>query len=146
MKPTLEDALLLAVCRHRGQTDKAGQPYVFHPIRVMGNLGQNASDEEKMAALLHDLVEDCGVSLDDLRRLGFPEAVAVAVDHLTKNPEGERDYQLAIERAAQDPIARKVKIADLTDNMDAHRIHEPSDKDRARLEKYRLAKAFLESL
>ena len=146
MKPTLEDALLLAVCRHRGQTDKAGQPYVFHPIRVMGNLGKNASDEEKMAALFHDLVEDCGVSLDDLRRLGYPESVVVAVDHLTKNEEGERDYQLAIERAAGDSIARKVKIADLTDNMDAHRIAHPSDKDRARLEKYRLAKDYLEVL
>lgn len=146
MKPTLEDALILAAQKHRGQTDKAGQPYVFHPIRVMGNLGGSASDEEKMAALFHDLVEDCGVSLDDLRRLGFPEAVVVAVDHLTKNPEGERDYQKAIERAAQDPIARKVKIADLTDNMDLNRIAHPTAKDLARLEKYRLAKTYLESL
>ncbi len=146
MKPTLEDALLLAVCRHRGQTDKAGQPYVFHPIRAMGNLGQDASDEEKMAALFHDLVEDCGVSLDDLRRLGYPESVVVAVDHLTKTEEGERNYQSAIERAARNPIALKVKIADLTDNMDLSRIDRPSDKDLARIEKYRRAKAFLESL
>jgi (p)ppGpp synthase/HD superfamily hydrolase len=145
MKPTLEDTLIFAAQKHRGQTDKAGQPYIFHPIRVMQNLGAQASDEEKMAALLHDVVEDCGVSLGHLRHLGYPEAVVVAVDHLTKE-EGERDYQLAIERAACNPIARRVKIADLTDNMNLNRIAQPGDKDFERIEKYGRAKAFLESL
>ncbi len=146
MNPTLEDTLIFAAQKHRGQTDKAGQPYIFHPIRVMENLGADASDEEKMAALLHDVVEDCGVSLDDLRGVGFSESVVVAVDHLTKTPEGERDYQKAIERAAKNPIARKVKIADLTDNMRLDRIAHPSEKDFERIKKYRRAKEFLESL
>ncbi len=146
MKPALEDTLIFVAQKHRGQTDKAGQPYIFHPIRVMENVGTDASDEEKMAALLHDVVEDCHVALDDLRAEGFPEAVVVAVDHLTKNEESERDYQKAIERAARNPIARKVKIADLTDNMRLDRIEEPSEKDVERIEKYRRAKEFLESL
>ena len=142
---TLEDALIFAAQKHRGQTDKAGKPYITHPLRVLNNLGLNATLEEQIAALLHDVVEDCGVSLDDLRAQGFSESVVVAVDHLTKNAEGERDYQKAIERAARDPIARRVKIADLTDNMNLARIHNPTAEDRARAEKYRAAKAWLES-
>ena len=142
---TLEDALIFAADAHRGQTDKAGKPYVAHPLRVMNNLGLDATLEEQMAALLHDVVEDCGVSLDDLRAAGFDEAVVVAVDHLTKNAEGERDYQKTIERAAANPIARRVKMADLTDNMDLARIARPTAEDLARVEKYRKAKAWLEN-
>ncbi len=142
---TLEDTLIFAAQKHNGQRDKAGKPYITHPLRVLNNLGLNASLEEQMAALLHDVVEDCGVSLEDLRAEGFPETVVVAVDHLTKNDEGKRDYQKAIERAALDPIAIKVKLADLTDNMNLDRIANPTDEDRKRAEKYRAAKAWLEN-
>lgn len=142
---TLEDALIYAAQKHSGQTDKSGKPYITHPLRVMNNLGLDATLEEQMAALLHDVVEDCGVSLDDLRAAGFAEAVVVAVDHLTKNAEGQRDYHKAIERAARNSISRRVKIADLTDNMNLERIANPSDEDRARVEKYRAAKAWLEN-
>lgn len=124
---TLEDALIFAVNAHRGHADKAGKPYITHPLRVMNNLGLNATLEEQMAALLHDVVEDCDISLEDLRAAGFPETVVVAVDHLTKNAEGLRDYQKAIERAALDPIATRVK------------------EEEKRAEKYRAAKAWLES-
>jgi len=147
MKPNLEDALLFAAQKHRGQTDKSGQPYIFHPIRVMENLGTGASDEERMAALLHDVVEDCGVSLDDLRRAGFPAPVVEAVDFLTKTPEGERDYQFAIERAAQNPIARRVKLADLKDNSCRERLGEAVTREgEERLAKYHRARVFLETL
>lgn len=145
MKPTLEDALILAAEKHRGQHDKAGQPYILHPLRVMQNLGA-ATEHERMAALLHDVVEDCNVSLGDLRALNYPEEVVAAVDLLTKNDEGKRDYQKAIERVAPNPIARRVKIADLTDNLNIKRIANPTAKDFERLEKYRVAKAYLESL
>ena len=141
---TLEDALIYAAQKHRGQRDKAGKPYITHPLRVMNNLGLDATLEEQMAALLHDVVEDCDVSLDDLRAAGFPEAVVVAVDHLTKDSEGEADYQKAIERAARDPIAQRVKIADLTDNMNLKRIANASDEDRRRAAKYEKARAWLE--
>ena len=146
MKPTLEDALLFVVCRHRGQVDKSGKPYIFHPIRVMENLGVHATEHEQMAALLHDVVEDCGVSLGDLRRLGYADEVVEAVELLTKNEEGERDYQKAIERVAPNPIARRVKIADLTDNSRRERLPNPTDKDEERLAKYQNAKAFLENV
>ena len=112
----------------------------------MENLGKDATESERMAALLHDVVEDCDVSLDDLRAQGFPEDVVVAVDLLTKNEEGQDDYRKAIERVAPNPIARRVKIADLTDNLRLDRILNPTQKDRDRLEKYRAAKTFLEAL
>jgi len=146
MKPSLETTLEFATCKHKGQTDKTGRPYIFHPIRVMENLGPDASDEERMAALLHDVVEDCHVSLQDLREAGYPEAVVIAVDHLTKDAEGERDYSKAIERAARNPIALRVKIADLTDNSRRERIPHPTQADEERLEKYARALQFLKSL
>lgn len=146
VKPTLEDTLALALQKHRGQHDKAGLPYIFHPIRVMENLGRDATESERMAALLHDVVEDCDVSLDDLRAQGFPEEVVVAVDLLTKDEEGQGDYRKAIERVAANAIARRVKIADLTDNLRLDRIPNPTQKDRDRLEQYRAAKTFLEAL
>jgi len=145
MKPTLETTLEFATQKHKGQTDKTGRPYIFHPIRVMENLGPDSNDEERMAALLHDVIEDCGVSLQDLRDIGYPETVVIAVDHLTKDAEGERDYSKAIERAARNPIALRVKIADLTDNSRRERIPHPTQADEERLEKYAQALKFLQS-
>ena len=143
---TIETAIVYATEHHRGQVDKAGKPYILHPLRVMANLGPNAFVDEQIAALLHDVVEDCGVSLQDLRDAGFSDAVVEAVDHLTKNEDGERDYQLAIERVARNPIARRVKIADLTDNLDERRLPLSSTKAEERLAKYRAAKLWLENL
>lgn len=145
MQLTLEDAIAFAAQQHKGQFDKAGQPYILHPLRVMANLGRQASQSERSAAMLHDVVEDCDVSLQQLRELGFAEEVVAAVDALTKRPDEADDYRRAIRRVARDPIARRVKIADLTDNLDRSRLAAPSAKDEARLEKYRAAKAFLEA-
>ena len=71
--PTLEDAIRLALDVHRGQADKAGQPYILHPLRAMLAL---AGEDERIVGALHDVVEDSAegpnpVSLDDLRRLGY---------------------------------------------------------------------------
>lgn len=130
----LEDAILLAVRAHRGQKDKAGAPYILHPLRVMAAM---KTDHDRMAAVLHDVVEDCGISLKRLKALGFPAAVVRTVDRLTKR-EGE-SYEVFIARAGSDPRARRIKLADLADNMDLSRITRPGPKDRARLEKYRRA-------
>ncbi|HYC31104.1 MAG TPA: HD domain-containing protein, partial [Gemmatimonadales bacterium] len=115
---TLERALEIAAQAHRGQLDKAGEPYLLHPIRVMLRL---SGETERMAALLHDVVEDAPAwTLDRLRAEGFPAQVVAAVDRLTKR-EGE-PYEALIERAAADPIACRVKLADLEDNMSLLRI------------------------
>jgi (p)ppGpp synthase/HD superfamily hydrolase len=135
----LENAIALAAKAHSGQVDKAGAPYILHPLRMMLKL---ATPEERMAAVLHDVVEDCGVTLDDLRTGGFSEAVVAAVDALTKR-DGE-SYEDFVARAARDAVGRRVKLADLEDNSDLSRIANPTPSDFERLEKYKRAIAFLQ--
>ena len=138
---TLERAVALAAEAHAGQVDKAGAPYILHPLRVMLRL---AGTDERIAAVLHDMIEDCAWTPERLRLEGFSEAVVAAVEALSKRP-GE-EYESAIRRAAADPVARAVKLADLADNSDLSRIAQPTDQDRARVEKYRRAIALIRSL
>ncbi len=90
-----------------------------------------------MAGVLHDVVEDCDWSIDDLRAEGFPPEVLRAVEAVTKH-EGET-YDDFVARAAADPIGRRVKLADLEDNSDLGRISNPTARDYARIEKYQRA-------
>ncbi|MBM7118644.1 GTP pyrophosphokinase [Archangium primigenium] len=132
--PTLEDALALALEAHRGQRDKAGQVYLLHPLRVMLRL---ESETERMVALLHDVVEDSAFTLEDLRARGYPEPVLEALALLTRR-EGE-SYEAFIQRLRPHPLARRVKLADLEDNMDVRRLPAVTDTDAARLARYRAA-------
>ncbi|WP_224242006.1 HD domain-containing protein [Hyalangium gracile] len=132
--PTLEDAIALAVEAHRGQRDKAGQSYILHPLRVMMRL---ETDAERMAAILHDVVEDTPYTLERLRELGYPEEVLGALDCLTKR-EGET-YEAFIERVRPHPLARRVKLADLEDNMDVRRLPTVGPREAERLARYRAA-------
>lgn len=132
--PTLEDAIALAVEAHRGQRDKAGQSYILHPLRVMMRLQTEA---ERMAAILHDVVEDTPYTLERLRALGYPEEVLGALDCLTKR-EGE-SYEAFIERLRPHPLARRVKLADLEDNMDVRRLPAVGPREAERLTRYRAA-------
>ena len=127
----LDRAIELAKQHHEGQTDKAGKPYIEHPLRVMN---QVESEEEKIVAVLHDIVEDTDISLDDLRSEGFSEEVVSAVECLTKQ-DGE-NYDSYIERISFNPLAVKIKLADLEDNRDLTRLPEVTDKDLERIEKY----------
>jgi (p)ppGpp synthase/HD superfamily hydrolase len=136
--PTLEDAIALAVEAHRGQRDKVGQTYILHPLRVMMRLETEA---ERMAAILHDVVEDTPYTLERLRELGYPEEVLGALDCLTKR-EGE-SYEAFIERVRPHPLARRVKLADLEDNMDVRRLLSVGPKETERLARYRAAWARL---
>lgn len=141
---SLEKAISIALAAHAGQTDKAGAPYVLHPLRMMLRM-QN--ETEMMAAVLHDVVEDGpGWTLERLAQEGMPAAVIEAVASLTKRPDEEADYEKFIRRASAHPVARRVKIADLEDNMNLQRIANPTEKDFARLEKYRSAHALLQAL
>ena len=140
---TLERAIALAATVHAGQRDKAGAPYVLHPLRMMLKM---ETVETQMAAVLHDVVEDCGVTPSMLTYEGFPPSVVEAVGALTKRMVhgAEEPYEEFIRRAALNPIARLVKLADLEDNMDLSRIAQPTAKDYARVEKYKAAKVVIE--
>jgi (p)ppGpp synthase/HD superfamily hydrolase len=140
---TLERAIALAATVHSGQHDKAGAPYILHPLRMMMKM---KTVETQMAAVLHDVIEDCGVTLTMLVYEGFPASVVEAVGALTKKIVNgvEEPYEEFIRRAAQNPIARLVKLADLEDNMDLSRIAQPTEKDHGRVQKYRAAKLVIE--
>lgn len=135
---SLERAIALAAAAHAGQFDKAGQAYILHPLRVMLRV---TLEHERMAAVLHDVVEDTAVTLAQLVAEGFPPAVIAAVDALTKRP-GESRTQAA-QRAAADPVARQVKLADNAENMDLSRIENPTERDFARVEEYKLVREIL---
>ena len=134
-------AIRLMYRAHKDQTDKSGLPYVFHPWHV----AESMEDENStVVALLHDVVEDTDITLDDLRGMGFHEEVLEALSLMTRT-EGE-DYFVYVRRLAQNPIARRVKLADLAHNSDLSRLDKVTDKDRARREKYRKAEEMLRAL
>jgi (p)ppGpp synthase/HD superfamily hydrolase len=114
---TLDDAIQLARRAHEGQLDKSGRPYIAHPLRVMGHV---RDEHERMAAVLHDVVEDTDVTLDDLAALDCPPDVLAAVAAISKHPgEAQSDY---LARVMANPIALTVKRADIADNMSADRM------------------------
>jgi (p)ppGpp synthase/HD superfamily hydrolase len=140
----LEQAIAIAVEAHRGQKDKAGQPYILHPLRMMQRM---TSEVDMMAAVLHDVVEDGpGWTFERLAEGGIPSEVVDAVRHLTKLPAEESDYDAFVRRAGENLIARRVKIADLEDNMDVRRIAAPTQRDLERIAKYRRSWEYLRSL
>ena len=136
----LENAIEIAVVAHKGQKDKSEAPYILHPLRVMLSL---SSDEDRIVGILHDVVEDTSWTFDQLREEGFSEEVLAALDTVTKR-ENE-NYPDFISRSAGNAIGRRVKIADLCDNMNLSRILEPTEKDLRRIEKYKQAMTQLEA-
>jgi len=130
----LEKAIEIAVHAHSGQKQKDGSPYILHPLRVMGRVH---TDEERMAAVLHDVVEDSAVTLDDLRAAGFSESVLETVRLLT-HEEGI-SYEDYVRRLKPDPMARRIKLADLEENSDIRRLSGIEEKDLERLRRYHRA-------
>jgi (p)ppGpp synthase/HD superfamily hydrolase len=132
---SLNRAIAIAAEAHAGQHDKAGAPYIFHPLRIMLSL---SSSDERIVAVLHDVCEDCpGWTFDRLRAEGFSEQILTALDSVTKR-DGEA-YEDFVTRAASNPTGRAVKLADLLDNCDLSRISNPTQRDFQRIEKYRKA-------
>jgi len=131
----LEELLVIAIAiatqSHTHQTDKAGKPYIDHPLRVM-QAGHTLP--EKIVGVLHDAVEDSALTLAELTEAGFPEEILAAIDAMTKRQH--EPYEDYLSRVMANSTALRVKIADMTDNMDIRRIAHPTEKDWARLRKY----------
>lgn len=135
---TLERAIEIAAASHAGAKDKSGQPYILHALRVMMKM---ETEEQMMAAVLHDVVEDTPMTLEQLAKEGFSSVVLEAVDALTKR-DGETRMDAA-RRAKANAIARVVKLADNADNLDMTRIPAPSAKDFDRITEYAAVRQFL---
>lgn len=138
---SLDDALRIAVRVHAGAVDKAGQPYILHPLRVMLRM---TTEAERIVAALHDVVEDGDVTLDDLRVEGFSDEVVAAIDHVTRR--AEESYDAFIARIAPHPLARRVKLADLEDNMEVTRLVVLDERATERMQRYLRSWQILRSL
>ncbi len=136
----LEKAIEIAKIAHANQIDKAEKPYIHHLIRVMDS---GKTEVEKICGVLHDLIEDTDWTFDDLKNEGFSDEIITIIDCVTKR-ENE-DYSSFIERVKQNPIAVKIKINDLKDNMDITRLEKIDTKDIERLNKYLNAYHYLKT-
>lgn len=137
----LAAAELVALMAHRGQLDKGGVPYIEHPRAVAAML---QTEEEKTVALLHDVLEDTFLTEADIRPV-FGDRITDTVVKLTHRVEVP--YMEYIKNLADDPVAVRVKLADLTHNMDEKRIPHGDEYIRARIENYyKPAYAFLRSI
>ena len=133
-------ALRLCFEAHKVQVDKSGLPYVFHPF----HLAEQMTDEETtIVALLHDVVEDSEYTIDNLRDMGFTEAIISAIDMMTHDPE--IPYMEYVAQIKKNPIAKAVKLADLRHNSDLSRLDRITSRDKARAKKYKKAIDLLES-
>ena len=125
-------ALELAVEKHKNQTDKAGNPYILHPLHVMENVN---SKEGKIVAILPDITEDY------LLKIGLSKRIVDAVVALTRSED--MDYQEYIKNLSSNPLAKEVKLADLEHNMDLKRLPTLEEKDLERNRKYQIAYHYL---
>jgi len=130
----IEQAISIALTAHKGKLDKGGDDYIVHPMRVMNTM---ETTEEKIVALLHDVVEDSNITILQLKENGFPKKVLKAVALLTKNENQE--YEKYIEAIKINPLATKVKLADLKDNMNLTRLKKITEADKRRMKKYKTA-------
>jgi (p)ppGpp synthase/HD superfamily hydrolase len=132
----LEKAISLALEIHAGQTDRAGHPYILHPLTLMM---QMESDDERITAVLHDTIEDSDLTIDQLQqKLNLPAHIAEAIDLLSHDKD-EMDYDSYIERLRPNLLAHKVKLADLRHNMDLTRLDQIRPEQMPRLAKYHRA-------
>ena len=130
----------IAYKAHEGQTDKAGVPYIFHPIHIAEQMD---SEESCIVALLHDVIEDSNITLEILSKY-FNDDIITALRVLTKKEND--DYVMYIKRVKTNKLATKVKIKDLEHNRDLTRLDEVTDKDRKRSLKYWEAIRYLEDI
>lgn len=143
---SIEAAVLFATAYHAGQKDKGGKPYILHPLRVMLAVGPDPAT--MMAAVLHDVVEDCGVRLEDLRTAGFDEEVVTLVDLLSRPAKDAPDrptHRQYIGRICDSKNAKAIhiKLADTKDNLS--RVNELSPEQRSIQKRYEQALELLDA-
>ena len=136
--PATKMAMKICYEAHKNQVDKNGIPYIFHPVHLAE---QMTTEDEICVALLHDVVEDSGYTLEDLKMAGFNESILAALRLLTHGDNVPyMDYIAAIKN---NPLATKIKLADLSHNSDLARLDKVTEKDLKRVEKYKKAREVL---
>lgn len=142
-KEQLALAISLASQGHVDQFDKGGQPYILHPLRLMMRL--RTDDHQLMTiAVMHDLVEDTDITIEDLVEKGFSKRVTTALEYLTHNEEDSYDRYLTKLTVNKDALL--VKLEDLRDNSDITRLKGVRDKDIVRMKKYHSAYLYLSDI
>ena len=136
--PLIKKAMKIAFEAHKEQTDKSGLPYIYHPIHLAE---QMETEAEICTALLHDVVEDTPITLDDLRRDGFPDEVLDALALMTHDKSVP--YLEYVARIRENPVARRVKLADLAHNSTLSRLDEVTEDALKRVRKYAIAQTVL---
>ncbi len=136
----IDKALDIASRAHENQKDKAGKPYIFHPVRVFSKC---QTDEERIVALLHDVIEDTEISTYDLLKEGFPTEIVGAILSISRHDN--ESYEDFICRVNKNPLGKKIKLYDLEDNLDVKRLEEITEEDRVRLNKYLKAYRYLKN-
>lgn len=134
----LEKAIAIAVEAHRGQIDKAGKPYILHPMRVMLS---GKTEDEMICGILHDVIEDTPISIDMLAKEGFSNTILDALYLLTH--DRSIPYQDYIASIAKNPLAIRVKLYDLHDNLNRDRLGVLTLEDERRMEKYKKSQEYL---
>ena len=129
-------SFFIAARAHKGQRDKGGKPYIFHPLKVSLNV---RGKDEKIVALLHDVIEDTSYTIDDLKFLTKNQREAL----LLLTHDKDTPYMIYIEAIKKNKIASRVKLADLDQNMNLNRLKIVTEKDLERLEKYKKARDLL---
>lgn len=139
----LNQAIILATTKHADQRDKGGQPYILHPLRVMLN-SSLTTNEERIVAVLHDVIEDTDCSSEVLLEQGFTSEIIAAIEAITHlEKESQKDY---LSRVKANPLAMTVKLADIADNLTPARLDQLPPTEHERLtEKYNTALAYLQS-
>ena len=134
MSQYLHKAITIACEAHRGQFSINGEPYILHPLRL---LIKAESNEERIIAVLHDVVEKSNISLADLKNKGFDQNIISSINSLSRRKsESSFDY---IGRLMQNRISVKIKLLDLADNIKMHRENNEDGIYDAKINQYKIA-------
>ena len=135
MNQLLEKAISIAVDSHSGQVNDKAQPYVLHPLRMMFKA---VTIEEKIIAVLHDVIEKTTIDLEYLRSVGFSDRIVLGIDALSRRPQ--ENYDKYIDRVAENKLATKVKIIDLDDNINSLDLDKSQESKSNKFLKYQKAR------